>query len=244
MDKGVIYLLTNTVDNKQYVGRTNDINRRLKEHRYKSQDAIDIAINKYNWKNFTVDILEDNVPIDKLNKKEIKYIAEYDTYRGRGYNLTEGGDGWWAGKEKSEETKRKISEAKKGQKLTEEHKRKIKENHADFSGENHPMWGKHWSKETRQKMSEAHKGQETGEDNPMFGRQHTKESKKKMSEAKKGKTGEDAPNNKLTEKKVKIVLHLLEGGQFTQDKIGKMYGVNDTTISRIKLGKTWSHVTI
>lgn len=28
----------------------------------------------------------------------------------------------------------------------------------EFSGENHPMFGKHWSKETREKMSLAHKG--------------------------------------------------------------------------------------
>jgi len=35
----------------------------------------------------------------------------------------------------------------------------IRENHADFSGENHPMWGKHLSAKTRKKMSVAKMGQ-------------------------------------------------------------------------------------
>lgn len=42
----------------------------------------------------------------------------------------------------SEEHKKKVSLAMKGRKKSEEHKRKIKENHADLSGKNHPNYNK------------------------------------------------------------------------------------------------------
>ena len=62
----------------------------------------------------------------------------------------------------SEETKRKLSEAQKG--------------------ENHPLYGKHHSEETKKKMSEAHKG----EKNVMYGKHLSSEAKKKLSEISKG----------------------------------------------------------
>ena len=66
------------------------------------------------------------------------------------------------GKKCSEETRRKLREAKKG--------------------ENHPMYGKKHSDETRRKIAEATKG----ENNPMYGKHHTEESKNKLREAAKG----------------------------------------------------------
>ena len=53
------------------------------------------------------------------------------------------------------------SEAKKGRTLSEEHRRKISE---ALKGENHPMYGKHHTEETRQKMSEAKKGKKHTEE--------------------------------------------------------------------------------
>lgn len=56
------------------------------------------------------------------------------------------------GKDRSEETKRKISKAHKGKKLSEEHKRKISKAEE----------GKPIPEETRRKISEAKKGQKRG----------------------------------------------------------------------------------
>lgn len=64
------------------------------------------------------------------------------------------------GKNKSTETKQKMSESHKGLQ----------------SGENHPMYGKHHSEEVKQKMSESHKGKIFSE-----------ETKQKLSELHKGK---------------------------------------------------------
>ena len=69
------------------------------------------------------------------------------------------------GKKRSEETKKKMSEAAKGNKNslghrhTEETRKKMSEaKKGKYIGEKHPNYGKHPSEETRKKLSEAHKG--------------------------------------------------------------------------------------
>ena len=58
-------------------------------------------------------------------------------------------------KTKSEETKKKISEAHKGKHLSEEHKKKLSEAH---KGKTTWNTGKHLSEEHKKKLSEARKG--------------------------------------------------------------------------------------
>ena len=59
------------------------------------------------------------------------------------------------GKTHSDATKRKMSKAKKGKKLSAEHRAKMCE---ALSGENNPMYGKTHSAEVKAKMSAAKKG--------------------------------------------------------------------------------------
>ena len=82
------------------------------------------------------------------------------------------------GQQKSEETRKKLSEANKGKRLSEEHKKKLSEAHK----------GKQLSEETKKKMSEALKG-----------RQFSAETRNKMSEAAKGKKFSDEHRRKLSE---------------------------------------------
>lgn len=93
------------------------------------------------------------------------------------------------GKKLSKVTKRKISESHKGKKLSEEHKRKISK-----GGKGRIPWNKGLTKETDErvkKYAELTKGikkpQMCGENHPMFGKKHTVETKRKMRVAKKGK---------------------------------------------------------
>ncbi len=58
-----------------------------------------------------------------------------------------------------------ISEFHKGKPKSENHKKKIKENHADFKGMNHPMYGKKHTKESKRKNSESNKISQEGENN-------------------------------------------------------------------------------
>lgn len=62
--------------------------KRKKNGSYKIYNAM----NKYGAENFYVETLEENIPLEELNEKEIEYIAQYDSYV-NGYNSTSGGDG-------------------------------------------------------------------------------------------------------------------------------------------------------
>lgn len=109
----------------------------------------------------------------------------------------------------SEETKLKISNSTKGKPKSEETKRKMSENHADFSGENNPFYDKHFSEETIREMSENKKGI----NNSMYGKHHSEETKKKLSESMSGKNhpnfGKHLPEEtKLKQREKKLGISL------------------------------------
>jgi hypothetical protein len=83
------------------------------------------------------------------------------------------------GKHPSEETRKKMSDAHKGTHLSEETRKKMSD---AKKGENNPNYGKHLSEETKKKLSDVNKG----ENNPNYGKHHSEETKKKMSDANKG----------------------------------------------------------
>jgi len=78
------------------------------------------------------------------------------------------------GKPRTEETKRKISQAKKAF-------YQIPANIEAISGENNSFYGKTHSKETRIEISTALRGQLTGKSNPFYGQTHSPETKKLLS---------------------------------------------------------------
>lgn len=92
-----IYLITNDINNKVYVGKTTEtISNRYSKHIYdaknsKDNSAIHMAMRKYGIEHFIVQKIEE-CPIDVLSQKEIYWIKYYDSYN-NGYNLTPGGDG-------------------------------------------------------------------------------------------------------------------------------------------------------
>ena len=95
--KGSIYLITNKVNNKKYVGQTcKTINARFSEHIRKAKITnieypIQSAIRKYGKSNFSIKLIE-KCFLDELDKREIYYIDLYNTYE-NGYNATRGGGG-------------------------------------------------------------------------------------------------------------------------------------------------------
>lgn len=101
-NKGYIYLITNLINGKKYVGQTiNDVETRMRSHRQfaksylrdKSKKTlfIDKAISKYGWENFKVDVLEECCQ-DQLNDREIYWISELNTLDDKiGYNVSPGG---------------------------------------------------------------------------------------------------------------------------------------------------------
>ena len=96
------------------------------------------------------------------------------------------------GNKLSEETRRKMSVIRKGKKFSEEHRRKISE--AQKGDKNH-LYGKHHTEEAKKKISEALKGDK----NPWYGKHLSDETRRKMSEAHKGKKLSEEHIKKLSE---------------------------------------------
>ena len=93
-----IYVITNNVNGKQYVGKTNKpIEKRFKEHLSDSGRSICekrplyCAIKKYGKKNFSIDLLETCLS-EEAAIREQYWIDKINTYHD-GYNATYGGDG-------------------------------------------------------------------------------------------------------------------------------------------------------
>ncbi len=161
---GYIYFIQSPSGN-MYIGQTiRPIHKRLKEHKTgQSKDCVALynAIQKYGWKNFDVYWYE--CPDEDLNDHEEAMIKVLETLSPNGYNLKEGGangkhsegtkqkmskssqgekNPMW-GQHQSEDTRKKMSKAKKGKPKSEEHRQHIGE----------ALQGKTRSEEYRQKMT-------------------------------------------------------------------------------------------
>ena len=93
-----IYVITNNINNKQYVGKTNySIEKRFEEHKRDSRRRrcekrpLYAAMNKYGIQNFSIALLEE-CSVDIVADREIYWIDKLNTLH-NGYNATYGGDG-------------------------------------------------------------------------------------------------------------------------------------------------------
>lgn len=97
---GCIYKITNIKDNRVYIGQTSLVNpiKRWEQHYNQAINSnnnlyLYKAIRKHGIENFSFQIIENNIPISELDKKEKEYISFYESNkRGKGYNLTDGGN--------------------------------------------------------------------------------------------------------------------------------------------------------
>jgi hypothetical protein len=194
-------------------------------------------------------ISEDHSSILKAEQFFIKYYRTNVYIYGNnfGYNLTDGGDSVF-GMRHSDETKKKMSIARKGRIISEETRKKLSTSNI----------GKHLgpTKETQEKIKKILLGrpsrlgatlsQETkdkiGRGNT--GKNFTAEHRKKISIAKKltnSKEGEKHHNAKLNNEKVMHIKKLISQGEKIVN-IAKQYGVSHATISDIKSGRKWKHL--
>lgn len=89
--KKIIYKYENKINHKIYIGQTNNLDRRMQEHKYGHAyqvSLIEQAIKKYGIENFTIEILEET---ENFNEREKYWINYYNSYKPYGYNICEGG---------------------------------------------------------------------------------------------------------------------------------------------------------
>ena len=151
-DCGGVYRIVNNVNDKLYIGSSIHVNKRLYEHQstLKSNchhnSHLQRAWNKYGEDSFSFEILEViDGDTDTLRKREQYWIDYYKSYNFNvGYNISHSAMGN-SGSEVSEETKEKIRQKTSGElnhfygkRHTAETKKKMRKNHVDVSGGNHP----------------------------------------------------------------------------------------------------------
>jgi len=165
--KHLIYLATNLVNNKKYVGQTrsNRLDKRISEHIFdipytKQTTIFHAALDKYGIDNFKFEIIEDNISEELIDQKEKDYIIKYNTYykNNQGYNMTFGGQGTH-GYIFTEADKLKMS--KKSQAYWKNLKENNQEEYARICKiKSQINKGKPKSEEHRRHLSEARKGKE------------------------------------------------------------------------------------
>lgn len=227
--KSGIYIITHLASGMVYIGSSVDVTKRLKEHKRDLKakrhhsPRLQNFFSKYGMDAFTFVLLEE-VEIDSLLNREQHWMDHYESHnRNKGFNIycTAG--------------------SPLGYKHTEEHKRKLS---ILFSGENNMFYGKQHTDETKRIIGEKNrtrfKGTRLKEENPFYGKKHSEETLNNYSEKRKGSLN---PKAKLTESIVKEIKRSLANGAVGAE-LGRKYGVNKNTISKIKVGSLWGYVTI
>jgi len=195
-NKPGIYLIQSTINGKQYVGSAIQLRNRKYNHFYslKRNNHFNIHLqnheNKHGIKDLQFSILEFCAK-EKLIEREQQYIDELNPE----FNINPNANSP-LGREQSKEEKETRRILWSNIKFKEKVAQKMKKNHADFTGKNHPMYGKKhkfhkkgakFSEEAKIKMSVAAKGKVV-----------SLETKRKMSIAKKGKKHTEEQKRKMS----------------------------------------------
>ena len=117
---GVIYKISNSVNEKVYYGQTksNPPSHRWNRHKYSAKKSCNVpihcAMRLHGIETFKFEIVYSCDTLDELNKKEIEIISTNNSYCPNGYNIMKGGDNF----ERTEEHRKKIGDALRGIKRT------------------------------------------------------------------------------------------------------------------------------
>lgn len=169
MKIGYVYLTTNLINNKKYIGKRT---KPYFDKKYLGSGIIlKKAIEKYGRDNFSCEVLQWYESEEELKEGEKYWIKFYNAQESKEfYNISSGGDWGDISKGMSPQQYKqwgeKISKANSGKKRTEQQKQNISNSlkgkkrpateavYNHNRGKNNPNYGKKWSKEHKQKLSE------------------------------------------------------------------------------------------
>lgn len=158
---GYVYLTTNTVNGKQYIGRHKATEFEGTKY-LGSGKILYLAIKKYGEDKFKVEMLCECNSDEELNKMEEYYIEKYNAQSDPNfYNIRRGGSRGPGGP------------MFKGHKHTTETKQKMS---AERSGSKNANYGNHWKQSDELKA--LHRKLSSGSGNGMWGKKHTEEAKR------------------------------------------------------------------
>lgn len=151
----IIYVITNKINGKRYVGQTvQHLENRWSMHKSGSSGclALKAAFKKYGIENFTIEQIDSANSLEELSKKEREHIKFLNSISPLGYNLTTGGEQVVY----SKASRKKMSESgKKRRPISETTRQKLSECR---KGPKNPNFGKKFTEEHRRKLSLARQG--------------------------------------------------------------------------------------
>lgn len=192
---GIIYKISNTYNDKIYIGQTiTSLNERWSGHRCdakRKNTPLYALMKKFNDnvnEVFSIEVIEE-IDDELLDEREIYWIKKYNSLFPKGFNMSEGGQSYL-----TESERLRMSERVKG------------ENNPMYGkfGELNPFYGKCHSVETKKLMSEKAKCRVISEEtknkigestkirhqingHPFKGKNHSVEAKRRISEKMKGR---------------------------------------------------------
>lgn len=173
-----IYKITNTLNNKVYIGRSKDPVERFTQHIGAAESGSDLvfsrAIRKYGKETFELSVLEETEASDEREKF---YIKEYDCCildgAEKGYNMTRGGDGFDSEATKhfmkiiTEEGRNPFSKGNSGNVIAEKSNRsRVESGTHNFQSQEH-----------RNKVSETQKKLVLSDNHSLSGKRGSEQSK-------------------------------------------------------------------
>jgi group I intron endonuclease len=227
--KFYIYLITNQILNKSYIGSRIDYNCKPEDDNYMgSSKHLDVDFEIYGTENFKKEIIK--VYTYKNNKhllnKETEYILKYNTLSPNGYNyyLPNKYPGFYMnGSHLSEKTKEKISIGLK--KAYKEGRKRI----PDYKKEKHPMFGRKHKLESKLKISQI-----------QIGKKLSDETKQKMSLSSLNKEKSIKHRNNISKGRKGIVFSEEHKRKLSESHKGIINNISD--IGRKKISSIISNI--
>lgn len=210
-----IYFIKNTKNKKIYIGQSEKLYKRERDHFYlldrniHTNKHLQNTYNKYGKDIFKFEILLYCEPFELTRYEQffVDYFEEKNLY-----NIC-----------------LRCVDSRKGVLHTEEAKNKMRKNHPDYSGKNNPNYGLGLFGEKNGMYGVSLFGEKNG----MYGKTHTKESKNKMRK--------NACSRKLNEKDIFEILDLYYNKNYTQEEISKIFLIARSNVSYIVRGKHWEN---